>query len=301
MLHINRSERLKHTTTHLRRVENMNRNEQIKVMIATLLESCDSVQVAACRHVGVKEKEKLIFKKNFNENLIAWLWYENLNNSANILVRPAPELDHPWLFIDDVPLNVAIKISAKYQCIVVETSRDNCQVRLLSSQNLPKEERTLIQRSLVEALGSSADAGSIAGCKWGRLVGFPNRKPGRSGFTTDLIALPDSTLPKFDVKPYLQAPTPSVFEGVLYVLNKQSSHNRVINKTKTTVTGKEDISGDDFGYILNRLRFFKKNGHDYLAEAKRLESELCHRTHKRNPLRYSQLTVSAVLKALNEN
>ena len=279
----------------------MNRNEQIKVMIATLFEYCDLVQVAVCRNVGVKDQEKVIFKKNFTESLISWLWYENLNNNANVWVRPAPEAAHPWLFIDDVPLTLAIKISVKYQCIVVETSRDNCQVRLLSSENLTKSDRTLMQRRLVEALGSSADTGSIAGCKWGRLVGFPNRKLSRSGFTTDLIALPDSTLPKFDVKPYLQAPTPSVFEGVLYVLNKQSSHNRVINKTKTTVTGKEDISGDDFGYILNRLRFFKKNGHDYLAEAKRLESKLCHKTHKRNPLIYSQLTLTAVLKVLNEN
>lgn len=269
----------------------MNNTENIKLMVTNLLKHCDSVHVACCRHVGVKDKEKMISKKYFNENLIKWFWYENLNNSANILVRPDPQLDHPWLFIDDVPIKKARKCALTYQCIVVETSAHNCQIRLLATQNLSKHNRALVQRQLVELLGSDADLGSIAGCKWGRLVGFPNRKPGRGGFVTNLIALPDPTLPKFNVIPYLKPPTHSELEGVAYVPKNQSLRK----KRKNT---NEDTSGDDFGYALNRLRFFKDNGLDYVGEAKKLEVDLLARTHKRNPTQYAALTIKSVLKSL---
>jgi len=277
----------------------LNRTEQALAMVDSLLLHCDCLEAAACRNIG-RPNESVLIKK-WDPKLLGWLGYENANNLANIWIRPPAEQLHPWLFIDDLPLTTAIKLTRKYQCIVIETSQGNCQVRLLAKVGMSKIDRKIVQVSLVKLLG--ADVGSTAGCKWGRLPGFRNRKPDRDAWT-NLIAVPDPSLPRFDVSPYLPYLNCEISTTKVVVCVSTSAMPTNICSTKTN-KGDDglDQSGNDYGYILNRLRFFKLHGHDYLAEAKRLESELCHKnkTRKRNPLIYSQLTVTAVLKVLNEN
>ncbi len=162
--------------------------EQSVEMVFQLLKYTSHLQVAACRFIGTVDEALII--KLWDEKLLPWFKFENTKNNANIWVRPEPESAHPWLFIDDVPKGMAKKIANNYQCIVVETSPNNCQIRLVSNCDLSKEQRTDVQRSLVKLLGASADSGSIAGCKWGRLPGFRNKKPGKNGWT-NLISVPD--------------------------------------------------------------------------------------------------------------
>ena len=178
----------------------LSRMEQALEMVDCFLQHCDSLEAAACRNIG--RSNEIVLIKNWDTKLLGWFKYENANNFANIWIRPSPEKLHPWLLIDDVPLQLAMKISRKYQCIVVETSQLNCQIRLLANECLTKEQRKVIQVELVKLLGVNADVGSTAGCKWGRLPGFRNRKPDRDAWT-NLISIPNTTLPKFDIAKYV--------------------------------------------------------------------------------------------------
>ena len=260
-----------------------NRIEQVLVMVDSLLMHCDSLEVAACRNIG---RNETVLIKKWDQKLIGWFGYENANNFANIWIRPSPDLPHPWLFLDDIPLSLALNLNKKYQCILVETSQGNCQIRLLASESLSKEQRKVVQVELVKLLGSNADFGSTAGCKWGRLPGFRNRKPNRDCWT-NLLSLPDENLPMFDPTPYLKVEF-STTQVVVRVSALNSKNN----------IGDFDQSGKDFGYIFNRLRFLKEHGHDFHEEAKRLKAELRERTQKRDPQLYAERTINAALKFL---
>lgn len=109
----------------------------------------------------------------------------NPTRPANVLVRPDPAAAHPWLLIDDLPLDRALALRHAYACIVVETSCGNAQVRLLADRPLSYDERTAAQRVLQSRL--QGDSGSIAGDKWGRLPGFTNRKADKFGQWTNLL------------------------------------------------------------------------------------------------------------------
>lgn len=113
----------------------------------------------------------------------------NPTRQANVLVRPDPSAAHPWLFVDDLPRVRARSLSDAFAAIVIETSRDNAQVRLLADRCITMDLRTAAQRELQQRLQS--DEGSIAGDKWGRLAGFTNRKASKFGQWTNLIV--DST------------------------------------------------------------------------------------------------------------
>lgn len=263
----------------------LNRTEQALEMVDSLLLHCDSLEAAACRNIG-RSNESVLIKK-WDPKLMAWFGYENANNLANIWVRPSPDQLHPWFLIDDLPLVLALKLNRKYQCVVVETSQGNCQVRLLANVSLSKEHRKVVQVELVKLLGSNADVGSTAGCKWGRLPGFRNRKPDRDAWT-NLVATPDPTLPKFDSSPYINnISTTKVVVRVSASSNSRSERN-----------GGIDQSANEFGRIFGRLKFYKETGRDYFAEAEKLKLKLILNTHKRNPDYYAEITINSVLKRL---
>lgn len=253
-------------------------------MISEMLKHCESLEIAALRHIGRENEKMLKHTWTHEKDLLAWARFENARNEANIFIRPHPDRPHPWLFLDDLTFSKADALSKKYQCIIVETSKDNFQARLLASRNLTLSERFEVQRVLAQRIGG--DVGSTAGCKFGRLAGFKNRKPGRD-FWTHLVALPNETLPKFDPSTILNAFSP----GGCALANGRGprSDSAGISQSET-----------DFGYVIGRLRFFKEAGLDYLAEAKKLEIELAEssRTRKNNPCDYARRTVTAALALL---
>lgn len=159
--------------------------------ILSLGGSCD-LELGIIRRVGQAGASSMISRpfpgKSDPETLLKWARFENARNAANVYIRPIAKAPHPWLFLDDISSSLGAAIGKKYAVIVVETSPNNCQLRILAARNLDDHERFIIQRALVMLLGPSrADLGSVSGDKWGRLPGFQNRKPGREGAWTNLI------------------------------------------------------------------------------------------------------------------
>ena len=174
---------------------------QALYMILALMDNapCVDVQVAALRNPGTtQEKLRVIGVIEAAGNatpvdLLALLTAargENGTRTANILVRPDPARDHPWLFLDDLPEACARDLAHRHAAVAVETSIDargvkNCQVRLLADRPLSQAQRTDAQRVVQARL--HGDEGSIAGEKWGRLPGFTSQKPGKKGQWTNLV------------------------------------------------------------------------------------------------------------------
>ena len=105
---------------------------------------------------------------------------------ANILVQLLDD-SHPWLFIDDVRLDLALAYASRWAALVLETSTDNTQLRVLASRPIASgEARLALQKVLMNVLGG--DVASTASTKPGRLAGFPNRKVGKDGMPTVLHA-----------------------------------------------------------------------------------------------------------------
>ena len=117
--------------------------------------------------------------------ILAWCAAQQINAQAQIWIRPDPDAVHPWLFADDVPTATALAFAARRAALVVETSPGNCQLRILADRSLTPAERTQAQRVLRLHLGG--DGGSISGGKWGRLAGYVNQKPGKTGWWTRLL------------------------------------------------------------------------------------------------------------------
>ena len=178
------------------------RINQAMSMIATLKTECESLQIGALRQVG-RQEERMI-KNIWSPKMLGWARSENVNNNANILVRPTPEVAHPWLILDDLSFKNADRIYSDWQAIVVETSAENFQLRLLANRPLNQLERSAIQKELANEY--AADIGAISFDRWGRLAGFANKKEGKEGFWTRLIATPDLKLPKLDPAKYLTSP-----------------------------------------------------------------------------------------------
>jgi len=260
---------------------------QTEKMISVLLEHCEFIEIAALRNVGRPNEQMVKHAWPGCSDLLAWARFENAKNEANILIRPHPETAHPWLFLDDLPFSRADALSEKYQCIIVETSPTNFQARLLSNRDLDLRERFEVQRVLVKSLGRDADAGSTAGCKFGRLAGFKNRKPGRD-FWTNLAALPNQALPKFDPSLILNSLSP------LGACAPGGGHAAGTNRASSSESER------DFGHILGRLRYFKSMGLDYITESRRLEVELIESScsRKSNPSDYARRTIAAALSRL---
>jgi hypothetical protein len=118
--------------------------------------------------------------------LLAWAAALQVRESAQVYVRPLPTAAHPWLFVDDVSSARALAFAAKRAALVVQTSRGNCQLRILADRPMDCAERTAAQRVLRARL--DGDPGSVSGEKWGRLAGYKNVKPGADSWTNLALA-----------------------------------------------------------------------------------------------------------------
>lgn len=275
----------------------LNRVQQAIAMVEALSMHSADIEVAVCRHIG--RLNETVLAKKWDQGLMGWFSFENAKNNANIWIRPQPEINHPWLLLDDLPIIEARKLACKYQCVVVETSIGNCQVRILANTKLSREQRKLVQVELVKSYirrGINADAGSTAGSKWSRLPGFRNRKPNRDCWT-NLLSLPDPNLPIFDPAPYINVDSPTT-KVVGVSQSKKTMALSISFKNINEFNDGLDISSRDFGYIFNRLKFLKITGRDYLGEAEVLKNRLIQTTQKKNPCQYADLTINAVLKRL---
>jgi len=149
----------------------------------------------------IKAKTQILCAHDF-ETVAPWLWSKN-SKSSNIWVRPAATLrSHPIIMLDDLPSPTSLAISRKYRSAVVETSPANTQIWLVCSIALGREDRQNVARSLCALV--SSDPGAISEPRWGRLPGYRQRKPGKSGWTNILTISGCSLL---DPTPHL---TPSI-------------------------------------------------------------------------------------------
>jgi hypothetical protein len=191
---------------------------QAETFAAALLRHCEAVEVTVIRYIGTNREQTLgrphrVRTLDDLGALWPWLRAENATRSANIYIRPCPASDHPWLFLDDLPTSRALAISRKYAALVVETSVGNTQIRLLVDRDLSTSERAEVQGHLARLV--SADPGSTAGDKWGRLPGFTNRKLGKSGQWTNLLADTTESAPRYAPDLRASSPPPREGEGVV--------------------------------------------------------------------------------------
>ena len=106
----------------------------------------------------------------------SWARAENVRG-AEVYIRPARVYAWHIVFLDDVPINTAVRVARKYDALVIFTSREGgCHVWLRCSQKLDEEARLKAQRWLAARI--DADPGSVSGEHLGRLAGFKNWKRG---------------------------------------------------------------------------------------------------------------------------
>ncbi len=115
---------------------------------------------------------------------LRWARAQNVR-AAEVYVRPARGEPWPVTFLDDVPAQLARRITQKYSALAVETSPvGGCHLWLACQQPLAESERALAQRWLAQRTG--ADPASVSGEHLGRLAGFKNWK--RLGVWVNLVA-----------------------------------------------------------------------------------------------------------------
>lgn len=104
-------------------------------------------------------------------------WTRHMNSQeSDVYIRPHGEVKHGVIFLDDLPLDQALKVSKKYASCVVCTSENNTQVWLATDRPLSKIERKAAQ-SWMRSIGYT-DPGSVSGDHLGRLCGFRSQKRG---------------------------------------------------------------------------------------------------------------------------
>jgi len=106
-------------------------------------------------------------------HLDAWLRFMNARG-ADIYIRPHGRQAQPVLFLDDLEIAKAVRISQKYSACVIETSANNTQVWLATESALTPSQRAYAQRHLC-GLGYT-DPGSISGEHLGRMCGMKSQK-----------------------------------------------------------------------------------------------------------------------------
>lgn len=107
---------------------------------------------------------------------LAWARSENARRSE-VYIRPARGHSWPVVLLDDVVPSVAVRITKKYDALLVQTSsQGGCHLWLSCSRFLDEAQRHRAQRWL--QLRVEADPGSTSGEHLGRLAGFKNWKRG---------------------------------------------------------------------------------------------------------------------------
>jgi hypothetical protein len=176
-------------------------------MIEWMLSETPVLELAAAHYAGsgkvdlVQPGKRKVAALADYERLRPWLRYENAHES-NIWIRPAVPM-HKLVMLDDLPSARAEAITRKYRAIAVETSAGNAQCWLVCSRELTREERQDVVRSLCLITGS--DPGAISEPRWGRLAGYRQKKPGKEGFLTRIIAIAAPDRPPLDPAPHLEA------------------------------------------------------------------------------------------------
>ena len=142
--------------------------------------------LAAWSEVGVGRADlavrcpdgKMLWQRNRDvEDLpLAWLRGANAHGSE-IYIRPARGFDWPVVFLDDVPVRIAMAAVARHGGLAVCTSpTGGCHLWLPCPRPLDEVGRCRAQRILAEQFG--ADPASTSGEHLGRLAGFKNWKRG---------------------------------------------------------------------------------------------------------------------------
>ncbi len=273
---------------------------------------CETLEIGVLPYIG-RDNECGLFSRTVGNNitgLLNWARFQNASQSAQIYVRPHPHTDHPWLFLDDVTAEMALRISQKYAAVVVETSKGNCQIRLLSPAALSCSERATVQKSIAPKV--MADRASTAGDKWGRLAGFQNRKPGKEGWWTPIVADTTQTRPRFDPAPFMTATNGS--DG--HTPQKSSSHGwceatpRKISPLGGRVSSVSNSGGSvqctgseserEFTWVINRIRWFLERRPEMLGcELSKMVENLIQRATargKRDPDQYANRTIAAAMR-----
>ena len=129
--------------------------------------------LAVRRHNGA-----MIWRRDlsFDALPIGWTRAENVRQ-GDVYIRPARGSSWPLVFLDDLPAPTAMRVAAKYDALVVETSAEGgCHLWLACSRSLDEECRHQSQKWLAARI--DADHGSVSGEHLGRLAGFKNWKRG---------------------------------------------------------------------------------------------------------------------------
>lgn len=134
--------------------------------------------------------------------LLPWLRAKNAGGH-NIWARPAAP-DHPLIMLDDLPSGRAIAVTRKYAGTAVETTPGNAQVWIVCDRMLTRKERQDVACALCARIGS--DPGAISEPRWGRLPGFKQKKPGKTGWTNLLAVNTEGR--HFNPGPFLTASAP---------------------------------------------------------------------------------------------
>lgn len=224
-----------------------NPSEQSTAFAAWLLSCCEQLDIGAATYDPITKKVSRVEQARLAvrsaedfERVMPWARAKNAAG-YNIWIRPAAVLvANPYLMLDDLPLSRARAILQKYSGATVETSPGNHQVWLRCSRPMSREQRQNVLRHLASITGS--DSGAISEPRWGRLPGFRQRKPGKSGWT-NLLSI--SAQPLFDPAPYFEPPV---------VASLPAPRARVVPTHSCNGSSHDDLSRVEFGLACRMLR-----------------------------------------------
>ncbi len=200
---------------------------------------------------------------------LSWLRAEN-SQHADIYFRPARHNAWPLIFLDDLSIPLAHKVTQKYSAAIIETSYNSCHLWLALSKTLLERERYEAQCYLVNRLKGQADAGSVSGEHWGRMPGFRNWKPSRNCWVN------------------------------LRVLSKKRLWNPIFAESTTqnrcykTKNRQIDHSRNEWGWVMGAL----ENGMSPHEVVTRLKDRAMNRRGERDATRYASLTVRKACQKL---
>ena len=216
---------------------------------------------------------------------MGWAWIKN-RGGHDVYIRPARGHGWPVVFLDDLPPTKARAIAHKYASIIIETSRENCQVWIRVARPLSEVERATVQRSLAALVG--ADPGSVSGDHFGRAAGFLNRKKGRNDFLVQVLAA--STGPALDPGRHL-----------IKASNTSGPAPRACANGGAGISESEK----EFRYALARLGWARSRGRDPVGEIPTLIGNIADRAAARGKrktraaaVEYAARTVQRALQAL---
>lgn len=232
-----------------------------------------------------------------------WAWGKN-REGRDVYMRPARGLDWPVVFLDDLPPAKALAISRKYAAMVVETSQQNCQVWIATTEPLDESQRGQVQGRLLRLVG--ADPGSVSGEHFGRAPGYKNRKPGRGGWLVRVLAATSGA--RLHASPHLMTPTPTARPMAGPSL-PQGGAGAFMGYGANGAAG-SDAAGEserEYRYALARFGWALRTGRDPIGEVPYLISNIADRAAARGKgghgtrdrcAQYAEMTVQKALRQI---